>query len=209
MPAISPFSATISPLAHPLSKTCAQIYTLLHPLWSMCTPLASYMIILGFATKQLLTKSTPKAIAMGFFPTQQTHIIPFSIVKQGSTISRADLVWTNLTHCHHTFIVCGVSNVMTAPAWRHQGYGTQLVQQMTTYILNHKVDLGLLFCWSTLVPFYAACGWEAQPQATTRIGTPTQYWPYQAMRMSLFVSAKSRLYQQTLATQPIYLNTIW
>lgn len=146
---------------------------------------------------------------MDIFPSKQKPVIPFAIVKQGSLISRADVVWASLTCCGHRFTACGVSNMVTIPERQRQGYGTQLIQQMTTYILNQEVDLGLLFCQPKLTPFYSACGWEAQPQAITRIGTPIQYKPYPTMRMIVLVSAKSRLYQRTLATQPIYLDTIW
>lgn len=146
---------------------------------------------------------------INILPPKQKHILSFSLVKQGSIISRADVVWTGLTHCGERLTVCGVCNVVTIPKWQRQGYGTQLIQRITAYILNQKVDLGLLFCQSMLLPFYSACGWEAEPHAITRIGTPTQYEPYPAMRMILLVSAKSRLYQGTLATQPAYVDAIW
>jgi predicted acetyltransferase len=84
-------------------------------------------------------------------------------------------------------LVGGVGGVITMPAFQGQGHAAALLRYMADYLRDHlKLSFGILFCRSTLVPFYAQFGWHLiedtvyiqQPQRTITSPLPVMYASY-------------------------------
>ena len=139
----------------------------------------------------------------------QWHPVHFSIVEEDVLISHAEVIQIPLEHRGETYRLSGLGNVFTFPSFRRKGYGKQVVQAATKYILDTDTDIGMLFCRVHLAPFYAASGWEALGGTLTRIGTASNYRSHKLLRMMLFVSEKGENGQSAFTKQPLYLEHEW
>lgn len=145
------------------------------------------------------------------YPAEWVPVL-FSIVEKGKLISRAEVIEVNITHSGQIYNVCGICNVFTFPLFRNKGYGKQVVEAATNYILQSGADIGILFCDQRFELFYASKGWEALNNSITRIGTPGDYKPYSNtsnIRMMLFVSEKGKKGRSAFTNQPMYIKYIW
>ncbi len=134
--------------------------------------------------------------------------VPFSIVKKGKLISRAEVIRVDLIHSGLPYKVYGISNVFTCLQFRRKWYGKKVVKSATNYILQSDADIGLLFCNSRFESFYASIGWEAQNNSIVRIGAPDNYMSYDSFKMMLFVSKKGKDGQAAFTSQPLYIRYI-
>lgn len=137
------------------------------------------------------------------------NALQFSVLKNQQLVSRAELVrlkWSVLENDYIAFIVCGM---LTVPHLQRQGYGTQLMRVITSYILNSDVDFGMLFCQPHLIPFYTPINWENCVHSENRMGTPDHFTQYLLQRFMLFVSERSEKIRYNFHDRPFYLNTPW
>ena len=57
--------------------------------------------------------------------------------------------------------VGGVGGVGTHPEWRNQGLAALAMQKTAGFLVNTlKVDFGVLFCATEMVPYYQRLGWR-------------------------------------------------
>lgn len=137
------------------------------------------------------------------------NALQFSVLKNQQLASRAELVrleWSVLEDDYTAFIVRGM---LTVPHLQRQGYGTQLMRIVTSYILNSDVDFGMLFCQPHLMSFYTLINWENCVYSENRMGTPDNFTQYPLQRFMLFVSERSEKIRSNFHHSPFYLNTPW
>jgi predicted GNAT family N-acyltransferase len=134
--------------------------------------------------------------------------VHFVMAEDDSLLSYATLLKLNIPHAGMEYKIYGFGNLLTFPPYRKRGYGGQILQAATNYILQSDVDAAILFCDHLLEPFYAEKGWAHTP-SPTRLGKPEQYEDYGPSRMMLFVSEKGRRGRTDFEAQPIYIDSPW
>ena len=137
---------------------------------------------------------------------KDTHPVNVVISERGQVISHAEVNWRILTQAGQPYKVYGVSAVFTYPAFRHEGYGTQVMQAVTDYIRSSDADVAMLFCLPELVPFYAHAGWEAPTEARIQYGDQDYPQREEGATCMLFVSARGQAARAAFATQPVYVG---
>lgn len=135
--------------------------------------------------------------------------IHFVAIHGETLVSYAAILRLSLHHADQPFTVYGFGNMFTFPPYRGHGYGKQILALATDYILNSDVDVGILFCDTTLAPFYAQSDWQ-RTLSPTRIGQPQRFEPEeQVLRMMCFVSLHGRGYRQAFEEEPVYVEWTW
>ena len=135
--------------------------------------------------------------------------VHFTLSEDEVLLSYAATIRRQLQHAGSSYELIGFGNVFTFPSVRSQGYGKQVVAAATDYILRGDADVAVLFCSPSLRSFYEKSGWEAFPDAITRIGAPDRFTPDPNLRMMLFVSERGRRARSAFAEQPLYIETPW
>lgn len=135
--------------------------------------------------------------------------VHFAIVEDNVLISYGSILQLKQPHAGEVYTLYGLGNVFTFPPYRREGFGRQVVEAATRYILASTADVGALFCGARLAPYYRASGWEAMEGATTRIGTPDNYETHDVLRMMLFVSEKGKRGQRAFMHEPFYIESPW
>ncbi|MEO0868402.1 MAG: GNAT family N-acetyltransferase, partial [Cyanobacteria bacterium J06642_11] len=130
----------------------------------------------------------------------------FTVSEQDILISFAEVNQRSLHHANESYKLYGLSAVYTFPAYRHEGYGQQVVQAATDYIGSSDADVAMLFCSPALIDFYRASGWQALPTATIHYGDPDQPSTNKDVVMTQFVSSKGRQHQPIFTNQPVYVG---
>ena len=144
----------------------------------------------------------------------RTQIVPhfgnlcthYSITSEQGKMGAADLIHLELTHMDTTYKVGGLCNVVIFPSFQGKGFGSQLVSTITNDMQASNLDLGILFCTISKQHFYSKHGWQAFQKSETRIGSPSSFSPYHALRMMLFISEKGKRGQYSLLEMPLYLK---
>jgi GNAT superfamily N-acetyltransferase len=116
------------------------------------------------------------------------------LVNGNSLITHAAIVYADVTCAGRTYKCCGLSSVMTFPAFRKRGYGGQVVQAATALIREDTaVDIALLWTAPQNTHFYSRYGWQALPTLTILMGDAAEPTVYdEEVPMMLFLSEKGR-----------------
>ncbi|MBA3944105.1 MAG: hypothetical protein H0X37_06025 [Herpetosiphonaceae bacterium] len=139
----------------------------------------------------------------------ELHPVHFAIVEGNVLLSYGATLRLEQPHAGEVYRLYGLGNVFTFPPYRREGFGRQVVDAATHYILASAADVGALFCGARLAPYYRVSGWEAMEGATTRIGTPDGYETHNVLRMMLFVSEKGKRGRQAFMHTPFYIESPW
>ncbi len=133
------------------------------------------------------------------------HPVSVALVEQNVLISHALVTWRWLTHAGVTHKMYGLSAVFTYPEFRGQGYGHQVVEAATRYILESDADSAMLRCKLELYPFYQASGWITMEATRLRIGVPDAA-PEAGRVMMLFVSEQGQQSRAAFEREPVYVG---
>jgi hypothetical protein len=135
--------------------------------------------------------------------------VHFAVTEDDVLISYASIIRFDVDHAGHKLACYGFGNVFTFPPYRNEGFGKQITDAATRYILASPVDIAMLFCDTKLIPFYGAFGWEVLEGAETRFGTPENPTVFDTTRMTLFVSEKGQQARAAFVEQPYYIESPW
>lgn len=79
----------------------------------------------------------------------------------GNSVGHLGLIREQISVEGVPFDIAGVGDVVTIPEMRGKGIARKLMAQATAFFFEEwKVDLGVLFCFERLVPYYQSLGWE-------------------------------------------------
>jgi predicted GNAT family N-acyltransferase len=136
---------------------------------------------------------------------EQIHIL---IVNGQKLIAYTGIICTTIEHQGITYKCCGLSGVLTFPAWRRKGYGGQLIATATDLIRKDtSADIGLLWTATHNVHLYAKHGWEVMPDMSTYVGDPAQPTPHNdEARLMLFLSEKGKKGRATFEHGHVYVG---
>ena len=125
------------------------------------------------------------------------------LVENGILISHAEVVWKNLEHAGETYRAYGLTGVFTYPGHRRQGYGTQIVDAGTEYIVATDADIGIFSCDPSLKRFYARCGWVPMKKVKILIEPEGQPLVVDELTMMLFLSEKGKRARPAFESEPV------
>ena len=97
------------------------------------------------------------------------HAMIFSLVVDGQLASHVSVPQKTIVHCGEPYKACGLSGVLTVPAFRGKGYGEQVVRAATEFMEEDGADISLFTCDPALRTFYEHCGWT-QLEGVSLIG---------------------------------------
>ena len=135
----------------------------------------------------------------------------FVVMERGLLISHADVSQRTITHLGETYRLCGVGEVMTHPAFRHEGHGQRVVVAATDYIFSRDADIAMLFTAPELGSFYASSGgWIALSNHDITFGDPSQPKLSDEFVMMLFLSDKAKAHHADFECGSIYVGqSMW
>ena len=139
----------------------------------------------------------------------QTHPTSFVLLDDSTVISHVAVPWKHIQHNRQTFKAYGLSEVMTHPDYRHQGFGLQLVKAATSFIQSSQADLGLFTCQPFLVNFYTQAGWEHLKDTNLIGGTRARPFRSDSLGLSTlagFFSDKAQQQRAAFEGADIYLE---
>lgn len=87
---------------------------------------------------------------------------PYSLiyVDDGVVICHLAVPRTTIFHEGETYEAFGISEVLTNPLYRRQGFGLKLIREAFSYTMSQNADVSLFTCHPDLVSFYSRGGWE-------------------------------------------------
>lgn len=89
-----------------------------------------------------------------------THPTSFVLLSDRTVVSHVAVPRKEISHKGQSYQAFGISEVVTHPDCRRQGYGARLLKEAAAYIAGNSPDISLFTCVPSLVPFYAHAGWE-------------------------------------------------
>lgn len=130
----------------------------------------------------------------------------FVLAEEEALFSQATVV-TRTVECNgHSYHGGGLGSVLTYPAFRNRGYGSQVVQAATDYLLASDFDLALLWTDADKAGFYARWGWEHHPTLRITTGPKDAQEPYEVFAMSLWLSKTVKARRQDFETHALYVG---
>ena len=140
----------------------------------------------------------------------------FVLLEDNSVVSHVAVPRKDIKHEGQTYRAFGLSEVMTHPSFRHQGFGLQLVKEATTFISNNEPDIALFTCQPPLVSFYTQGGYEHIPNTPLVGGTRNKPFRSDSLGLSTmihFFSEKAQQNRSAFVGADIYLelgeNMLW
>ncbi|GHO85898.1 GNAT family N-acetyltransferase [Dictyobacter formicarum] len=145
-----------------------------------------------------------------------TQPTSFVLLADHTVICHVAVPWKIIQHEGESYKVFGLNEVMTRPAYRHQGLGLRLVKGAADFIEQSEADLSIFTCQPPLVSFYHQGGWE-QASHTNLIGG-TREKPFRSNTLGLatmirFFSPRARQHRSDFTRADVYLelgeNMLW
>lgn len=135
------------------------------------------------------------------------HPAYFVIADQRALFSAATAVWKMMEINGTSYKTCGLSGVLTYPAFRGKGYGRAVVDAATDYIKQQPdADMAILWTGENLLPFYGRCGWEYPEKINVLCGPQDDPHPSEGLPMMLFLSDRARQMRPTLDGSKLYFG---
>lgn len=115
------------------------------------------------------------------------------LAEDKALISAAKILRKTVAFEGETYITYGLGSVMTYPAFRGKGFGSQVVGRATEFIRQaDDADIAILWTRVELQQFYGQHSWENLPNLTTLAGDPSNPEVFTSYNMMLFLSDRSK-----------------
>ena len=119
-----------------------------------------------------------------------THLV---IHDRHALFSHGRIIWVDFAHAGETYRLYCLGDVLTYPAFRKRGHGTEIVVAATRLIRDDPLaDAAILFTGEETTSFYATHGWEVMPTLRASYGHPIAPEPALGRPMMLFVSDRAK-----------------
>ena len=139
---------------------------------------------------------------------ESDHPIHIVLVEAGILISHTNVVWKYLEHDGMSYKSYGLTGVFTYPAFRGEGYGSQIIEAGTNYIKQSDADIAMLYCDDSLRKFYAQHGWIAMDGSISYIDSEAgPVLVEDEILMMQFISPKGQQNRISFEHQPIYFGS--
>jgi GNAT superfamily N-acetyltransferase len=132
------------------------------------------------------------------------NTVHFVLEERGFVISHAGVVWKRIEHDGETYETGGLTGVLTFPDFRRRGYGTQVIEAATRYIVDKGADIGLTT--SHLRSFYTRLGWVPMEMTNILHGDPANPTVVDELVLMLFLSEKGKRGRVTFEGRRIHVG---
>jgi GNAT superfamily N-acetyltransferase len=137
------------------------------------------------------------------------HAMVFSRVVDGQLASHLSVPRKSIAHRGEPYKACGLSGVLTVPAFRGKGYGERTVRAATAFMEVDGADVGLFTCDPPLRTFYERCGWTLLEGAWLVGGTRAR--PFSSdtlgkLTFARFFSARAQVHKKDFVGAAIWLE---
>ncbi|MEG0258399.1 MAG: GNAT family N-acetyltransferase [Lysinibacillus sp.] len=139
----------------------------------------------------------------------ETQPISLIFVENDVVISHVAVPWKYIEHEGHTYKVFGLSEVMTNPSYRQQGFGLKLIKEAYSFIEMNKPDISIFTCQPSLVSFYTQGGWEYKENINLIGGTRNKPFRSDSLGLSTMIqlfSAKAKDNSHSFEKTDVYLE---
>jgi GNAT superfamily N-acetyltransferase len=131
----------------------------------------------------------------------------YFVVGESKALFSHAAVVTRTVECNGQSYRCGgLGSVLTYPAFRNRGYGSQAVAAATEYLMASDFDVALLWTDADKADFYARCGWEHDPSMRTVAGDRFAPALYDAFTMFMLLSKQAQERRADFEGHPIYIG---
>lgn len=131
----------------------------------------------------------------------------YFVVTEGPALFSHASVVTRSVECNGRTYACGgLSAVLTYPAFRRNGYATQVVRAATEHLSASPFDVALLWTSPDKKPFYARFGWEHHPGIRTFTGQRASPAFHDAFPMIRFLSDRARENRADFETHQVHVG---
>ncbi|WP_028544090.1 GNAT family N-acetyltransferase [Paenibacillus taiwanensis] len=138
-----------------------------------------------------------------------TNPTSFLLIENEIVISYLAVPWKQVMHGGERYKAFALSEVVTNPIYRNQGYGLRLIKEAMSFIRHHQPDISIFTCKPELIHFYSQGGWSFI-KGTHLIGG-TRHKPLRSDLLGLctminLFSDKARRNQSDFKDADIYLE---
>jgi GNAT superfamily N-acetyltransferase len=134
------------------------------------------------------------------------HPTYFILADENQVLSYARTIWAMVSHLGQGFKLYGLGDVVTAPEFRRQGYGSRIVEEATTHIKSDReADAALLLTDPVLEILYRRSGWEFVPGLQIMTGEYDSCSIEALFPMMLFLSAKANALRDAFTEETLVL----
>ncbi|WII35711.1 GNAT family N-acetyltransferase [Paenibacillus thiaminolyticus] len=128
-----------------------------------------------------------------------TNPVSFVYLSDNSVISHVAVENKTLHHQGQAYRAFGLSEVLTRPSSRGEGFGTKLIQEAAGYIQTQEPDISVFTCKPELTSFYARGGWEHLEGACLVGGTRHKPFRSDSLGLAVMLRLHSAAAQQRRA----------
>ena len=137
------------------------------------------------------------------------HAMIFSLVVDGQLASHLSVPRKSIAHRGESYKACGLSGVLTVPAFRGEGYGERTVRAATAFMEEDGADVGLFTCDPPLRMFYERGGWAVLEGASRVGGMRARPFPSDMLgkiTFARFFSARAQIHEKDFVGAAIWLE---
>jgi len=117
----------------------------------------------------------------------ETKPVSLVLLDDNTVISHVAIPHKNIKHIGQIYKAFGLSEVITNPSYRKQGYGLKLIKEAYKFIEEKDPDLSLFTCQPSLVTFYSQGGWEYSKNTNLIGGTLDQPFRSDTLGLSTMI----------------------
>ncbi|WP_152393560.1 GNAT family N-acetyltransferase [Paenibacillus guangzhouensis] len=141
--------------------------------------------------------------------TPDTHPVSLVYLDGDTIISHVAVPRKKIQHEGRVYTAYGISEMMTNPAYRRQGYGLELLREAAAYIQDQRPDLSIFTCEPHLISFYEQAGWTYMPGTHLIGGTrkkPFRSDSFGLATMVSFLSDEAKRDAESFRMKDVYVE---
>jgi predicted acetyltransferase len=140
---------------------------------------------------------------------EDTYVTSLVLVEGSTAISHVAVLKKRIAHTNQKYLAFGLSEVVTHPDYKRQGYGLQLIREVSRFIESCAPDLSIFTCKPQLIDFYKLGGWFYAEDTCLVGGTYEK--PFKSTDLGLatmmrLYSDKAKTHRQDFENSQVYLE---
>lgn len=117
----------------------------------------------------------------------ETQPTSFVFVENDIVISHLGIPWKHIKHKGQTYKAYGLSEVLTNPLYRRQGFSLRLIKAAFSYIEKNNPDISIFTCEPALVSLYTKGGWTNKQNINLIGGTQNKPFRSDSLGLSTMI----------------------
>ena len=102
----------------------------------------------------------PGAAQESFPAAADTYVLSLVLLDSDMAVCHVGIRKKELVHKEIDYMAYGLSEVVTHPAYRRRGLGTQMLRRAADFILSQRPDISIFTCAPKYAAFYGSAGWQ-------------------------------------------------